>query len=83
VETLTAYRQKIDRLKQNELNKALMELRSGSNPEQVVASLAHKLSNKIMHQPTQALKQAGAEGRDDLLEWAQTLLGIDVNDNPA
>lgn len=80
VETLTAYRQKIDRLKQQELNKALLELRSGSDPEQVVVSLAHKLSNKIMHQPTQVLKQAGAEGRDDLLAWAQTLLGIDGSD---
>lgn len=83
LETLTAYRQKIEGLKQSELDKALLDLRSGGDPEQVVASLAHKLSNKIMHQPTQALKQAGAEGRDDLLEWAQTLLGIDANDNPA
>jgi glutamyl-tRNA reductase len=80
VDVLKSYRQKLEALKQFEMEKALIDLRSGENPELVLANFAHKLSSKIMHHPTKALKQAGAEGRDDLLEWAQTLFGTDAVD---
>ena len=81
VDTLKTYRQKIDALKQNEFDKALMDLRSGTNPEEVLAHFAHKLANKIMHHPSKALKQAGVEGRDDLLAWAPVLFGTDAVDD--
>lgn len=80
VDVLKSYRQKLESLKQLEVEKALIDLRSGENPELVLANFAHKLSCKIMHHPTKALKQAGAEGRDDLLEWTKTLFGIDAVD---
>ena len=76
VDTLRAYRQKVDTLKQDEIEKALRQLRGGTDPEEVMLRFAHNLSNKIMHQPSQALKKAGADGRDDLLEWAQSLFGL-------
>ncbi|MBV1871192.1 MAG: glutamyl-tRNA reductase [Gammaproteobacteria bacterium] len=76
VKTLRAYRQKMDVLKQNEMEKALRNLRSGLDPEEAMARFAHSLSNKIMHEPSQALKKAGVDGRDDLLEWAQSLFGL-------
>jgi len=78
VDTLRAYRQKVEVLKQDEMQKALQQLRSGGDPEEVMARFAHDLSNKIMHQPSQVLRKAGADGRDDLLEWAQSLFGLSV-----
>ena len=43
---------------------------------EVVDALARGLSNKIMHAPTIALRQASEAGREDLLALAQQLFDL-------
>ncbi|MCV6625958.1 MAG: glutamyl-tRNA reductase, partial [Cellvibrionaceae bacterium] len=58
--------------------KALRALESGASPEQAMNQLARTLTNKLIHSPTAKLKQASADGRAELLDLSQELLGIDA-----
>ena len=42
--------------------------------------LSQDLSNKLMHEPSMALKRAGSEERLDLLNWAKELFGLSANE---
>ncbi len=82
VDTVTAYRNKINRYREQELQRALQQLQSGTQAEEVLQRFAHNLANKIMHEPSVQLKKAAAEERQDFLNWAQQLFGVSssVND---
>lgn len=67
VNTIKQFRNKVDELKETELAKSLSALEKGASPEETLAMLARNLTNKILHQPTSALKQAGVDGRDDVV----------------
>ncbi|MCW9058599.1 MAG: glutamyl-tRNA reductase [Gammaproteobacteria bacterium] len=58
------------------LQKARQQLASGKDPVQVMEYLAHTLTNKLIHQPSTHLRQAGSDGRTDLLEAARELLNL-------
>ncbi len=60
-----------------ELDKARRALAGGSDANEVVASLAQALTNKLMHPPTAAIRQASAEGRVDLLDILKSLYNLD------
>ncbi len=51
------YRDKGEAVRDELTAKALKQLASGQDPEKVVAELAMKLSNRLMHAPTKALRQ--------------------------
>lgn len=76
VDTVRGYRSKLELLREQELEKAVLQLKSGSDPEEVMQRMSRALVNKIMHEPTTQLKQAAENGRSDQIEWAQQLLGI-------
>ena len=67
---------KLEALRQMELEKALAQIRTGGDPEQVLQRMSRSLMNKVMHAPTTQLRQAAENGRNDQIEWAQKLLGI-------
>ena len=77
--TIKALREQTDLKKNTELKKALNALQSGANPEQVLTQLANALTNKFLHQPTTALRDASADGREDILVIANHLFALDVN----
>ncbi len=79
VNVIKSFRQSMDVLREQELQKCLRSLESGTNPEEVLAQLARNLSNKFMHGPTTELKKAGAEGRQDVVKGFQTLFGLDLD----
>ena len=58
------------------LEKAMAQLASGKSPEQAMQFLANTLTNKLLHAPTSAIRAAGAEGREDVLDAAVSLFGI-------
>jgi glutamyl-tRNA reductase len=58
------------------LEKALQKLRRGEDPEQLLKSLANQLTNKLIHTPSVQLKQAGKEGRQDLLEAIEDMFQL-------
>lgn len=79
VETVKAYRQKAEQLRDIELQKALRSLQTGANPEQVLQLLARNLTNKLIHSPTTVLKEASASSRHHVLQVAQELFELSVN----
>ena len=76
VDVLKAYRQQGERLRDEELQKALKILANGGNPEDVLAQLARGLTNKLLHAPSVQLKKLSAEGRLDALAMAQELFAL-------
>ena len=76
VDVLKAYRQQSERLRDEELQKALRLLSNGSSAEDVLAQLARGLTNKLLHAPSVQLKKLSAEGRLDALAMAQELFAL-------
>lgn len=63
------------------LEQAREQLANGQDPHSVVAVLAHQLTNKLLHAPTAALRQAGLRGDADLLRAAEKIFSGDNQDN--
>ncbi len=80
VDCVKSYRAQAEALRDLELQKALKTLNSGAAPEQVLSQLARALTNKLIHQPSSGLRDAGARGDKRMLEVAQRLLGLDDKD---
>ncbi len=76
VGSIKRFRQGVEALREQELQKSLKALNNGENSEEVLRQLSRSLANKFMHGPTARLKKAGADGRDDLLKGFQTLFDI-------
>ncbi|MBY5921919.1 glutamyl-tRNA reductase [Ferrimonas balearica] len=79
VATIRAYRNQSELLKQDALLRAQERLAQGADPEAVMLELANKLTNKLIHSPTQALSKAARSGDLDSLELLRGALGIDDN----
>jgi glutamyl-tRNA reductase len=77
VETLRDYRERAELLRDQELERALRQLRGGANAEQLLGQLARNLTNKLLHEPSVQLRQAAAEGRTELVGWSRRLFGLD------
>ena len=60
-----------------ELDRARRALARGADADEVVANLAQALTNKLIHPPTVAIRQASAEGRVDLLDFLKSLYKLD------
>lgn len=69
-----------ERLRDEAQQQALDRLARGEDAEQVVRRLAHQLTNRLLHQPTLALRGAAAGERRELLEAASELLLGDGKD---
>lgn len=78
VETVKALRRQAEDLRDSELEKALRQLHKGEDAELVLQQLARSLTNKLIHNPSIELKKASAEGRSELLNWAQELFGVEA-----
>lgn len=74
--TIRAYRKQVEMLCSVELDKARHQLKLGDDPMTVLAAFAHTLTNKLLHHPSVQLRQAGVEGRLDMLELARELFVI-------
>jgi glutamyl-tRNA reductase len=87
VETVKAYRNKAEQIRDLELQKALRSLQAGANPEQVLQQFARNLTNKLIHSPTTVLKEASASSRHHVIQVAQELFALsftpDGSVNPA
>lgn len=76
VSAIRAYRDHAEALREGELEKARRLLRSGADPDRVLAHLAYTLTNKLAHDLTAQLRRAGFDGREDLLRAARELLDL-------
>lgn len=74
--TIRAYRGQIERLCRDELMKARNQLQQGEEAHAVLESFAHAYTNKLLHAPSVSLRQAGKEGRFEILQFAKQLFAI-------
>ena len=81
VATLTAFRQKIDDMREAELRRALRALENGMPASQVLELLSRSLTNKLLHQPSVQMKKASAAGRQDIIEVSRTLFDLDIDED--
>ena len=65
------------------LAKARQELAQGEAPEQVLQRLAHQLTNRLLHAPSSALRQAALDGDAELLRAAERIYGSGDEPGPA
>ena len=66
VATIKALRQRVDHLRDTELQRALHSIQNGTPPDKALHNLARRLSNRMAHEPMQALTDNFANS--DLLE---------------
>ena len=76
VDVLRAYRQQGEACRDEELQKALRALASGTAAEEVLSQLARGLTNKLLHTPSVQLKRLSADGRHEALAVARELFGL-------
>ena len=74
---IRGYREQAQRQRDDTLAQAQRRLRRGDNAEDTLAWLAGALCNRLTHQPTQAMNQAGQDRDEALLRAARALLKID------
>ncbi len=82
VATLRRLRGKADKIRQAELRQARRELEKGKDAEAILESLARAITNKLIHSPSVRMKQASAEGRDELLDATRELFELDQEPAP-
>ena len=80
VSTICAYRESATITRDEVIEKAKRMLARGESPEETLQYLAHTLTNKLIHQPCVQLRQAGIQGRHDLLDAAREVFGLTVDD---
>lgn len=75
-DVLRSYRDRASQTREEELARALADLQRGTAPADVLARLSQSLTNKLIHAPTRAIRDASADGRADLLEYARDLFDL-------
>jgi glutamyl-tRNA reductase len=66
-----------ERARDQALAKARQQLASGRDPQEVLDLLAHTLTNRLLHAPTAALREAALSGDTDLPRASDKLFGVD------
>jgi glutamyl-tRNA reductase len=79
--SLKAFRTHVDCIREAEISKAIKLLKQGGHAEDIIRRLAHGLTNKLMHQPSVQLRQAGNDQRNDFLTLVHELFGLEKNDD--
>ncbi|MHB0777013.1 glutamyl-tRNA reductase [Halomonas sp. WWR20] len=68
------YREQAEELRATAEAQALAQLARGDDPEKVLKRLTRQLTNKLVHGPTQRLRDASGAERHDIIQAADTLL---------
>jgi glutamyl-tRNA reductase len=76
-ELLVRFRSHHESIKQFELDKALSRLQKGDDPAEVLGQLANQLTNKMIHTPSTALKNASAQQEEQLLKLVARLYRLE------
>lgn len=71
-EILSGLRAQAGSIQSAELERALQAFAKTGDAEAAMNTLARNLTNKLMHAPTQALRDASAEGRTDLVDFLRS-----------
>jgi glutamyl-tRNA reductase len=81
INVVRSYRESLESIKRQELEKALQMLQSSNEPEDILKRLAHNLTNKLAHAPTKRLRDASMNGHSHILDAAQEIFDLkDTNE---
>ncbi len=69
-------------LKQEVLDQARRKLANGADPEAALQFLASTLTNKLLHKPSERLRQAGEESDEAIMRSARELFGLADDKKP-
>jgi len=77
--TILALQEKVQTLKQSELDRSIARLKaSQAHPEEILSQLADGLTNKLIHGVLMELKSRASEGQaQDVVETVRRMYGID------
>ncbi len=81
VDTIRAFREGAEFLRDQTIERALHQLQNGRAPEDVVYELGRLLTNKLTHAPCCQMRRASYEGRRSLLDAARELFNLKSNDH--
>ncbi|MBV2128261.1 glutamyl-tRNA reductase [Arsukibacterium indicum] len=76
VDWVRDYRQRCEQVKTELLGRALNQLAAGQEAEKVLAELANKLSNRLIHSPTKTIRQLLQQEASEPQALINTLLDI-------
>ena len=76
-DTVVSYRKQCLAERDQLIERALLQLQSDKSAEFVIAELATKLTNKLMHAPTSAIQSAAQGGELDKIVYLRDVLQID------
>lgn len=77
--TMREFREQAESIRDQAITNALKQLKNGKNTEQVLNDLARQLTNKLIHKPSIQIKQAGMDGRNELIDAAIELFDLSRN----
>ena len=80
ITTMCHYRSKAGDVRDQAVSHAKKQLSKGQPIEDVLEALAHQLTNKLIHQPCIQIKQAGMDGRTELIDAAIELFDLETSD---
>jgi glutamyl-tRNA reductase len=80
VPVIRSLRDTAERMRRHEIEHAMKLLAKGEAPEKVLEHLSHRLTNKLLHAPTQALNMAEGNERNELQAAASRLFHLHSND---
>ena len=78
ISTMCQYRHKATDFRDKAVRHAKKQLNNGQPIDEVLEYLAHQLTNKLIHQPCIQIKQAGMDGRTELIDAAIELFDLDI-----
>jgi glutamyl-tRNA reductase len=81
VNLIQVYRNQAESMRDEVLNRALRMLENGRSAEETLTFLANTLTNKLLHQPSSQLREAGSNGDRQILDAANALFQLDQTDN--
>ncbi len=76
VETICNLREQAIEARHRIVEKAKRMIHNGKSPDEAIDYLAHTLTNTLMHSPCAQLRQAGYDGREELVTAAQQLFEL-------
>lgn len=77
VNSIRALRHQAETTRDEVYARAQRQLNQGKNPHEVLRYLANTLTSKLIHHPSVALRQAGAQGRSDLVDIIKALYKLE------
>ncbi len=78
-DALKSLRAEAERLRERSLTLARQQLDAGRDPREVVERLAHSLTNRLLHRPSAALRDAAQRGDIELLRAGRRLFDTDID----